>query len=292
MAATEKKPAGRKRAKPKYTPEQVAAYRAEQREKGAELFKTALADLQTSEGWKRWALVRARLYSYSFANTMLILAQMPEARMVASAKFWHDQKRHPVAGSRALRVFAPLLRNPTAEELAAGRAPGDKVLIAFKLVPVFDVSQTDGEPLPVIRAEPVTGSTHASFIPRLEKLALHTGFSVSYEDLSKGLEGYCDPKAKHIAINRSAAPNAQVSVLVHEIAHAMGVGYEEYGREQAEVLVETAAFIVCTSIGLDTSQASVPYVAGWGGADALPALERFAVVVDDVARRIEKAIAP
>jgi hypothetical protein len=288
MATTARKSG---KSKPKYTPEEVAAYRAEQREKGAELMKAAVSELLTSDGWQKWAAMRARLHGYSLNNTLLILIQCPEATMVASGKFWKEQNRYITSGTgSALRIFAPLFRRPTSDEIAAGRDPESKVLYSFKLVPVFDVSQTDGEPLPSKPSQPVTGDSHASFLRPLEVLAQKLGYSVSFESLSPGLGGYCDKNRNHIAIRNDVAPNAQVRTLIHEIAHALGIGYEGYGREQAEVLVETATFIVSTSIGLDTTGASVPYVASWGEANAVAAIEAFAGVVDKVARQIESAV--
>lgn len=276
--------------KPSFTPEQRDAYRKEQRDRSAELMKTAVGELLTSEGWTAWAKCRARMHRYSFANTMLILAQMPDATHVASMKFWNDHERKVIKGERSLKVNAPLFRNPTAEEIAAGHPADKKVLAFFKLVPVFDVSQTDGEPLPVIQPEPVTGDSHAEYLRPLEKMAHSLGYSVSHEDLSDGMGGYCDYAAKHIAIAKGDAVNSQVRTLVHEIAHALGLDYKEYTRSIAEVLVDTATFIVCTSIGLDTSGSTVPYVAGWGGDGAVAAIEKFAVTVDEVARKIEKAV--
>jgi hypothetical protein len=79
-------------------------------------------------------------------------------------------------------------------------------------------------------------------------------------------------------------------VRVHELAHALGIGYREHGRAQAEVLVDTVTYIVCASAGLDVAGESVPYVVGWGEEDAVAAVTRFAKVVDEIARRIEAAI--
>jgi len=275
-----------------FTPEQKEAYRKEQREKGAELMKAGVTELLTSEGWQKWAAMRARLHTYSFANTILILCQCPEASIVMSGKKWIEMKRRIISGTgSALRVWAPLFRRPTDAEIAAGRKPEDKVLYSYKLVPVFDVSQTDGEPLPERPAsQPLTGDSHAAYLRPLEVFAQSLGYSVSFEDLSDGLGGYCDYAAKHIAINKSESINGQVRVLIHEIAHALGIGYAEYGRQQAEVLVETATFIVASSVGLDTTGSSVPYVADWGTADAVKAIEQFASVVDKVARQIEHAV--
>ena len=80
-------------------------------------------------------------------------------------------------------------------------------------------------------------------------------------------------------------------MLVHEIAHAFGLGYSEHGRQRAEVLVDTVTFIVCGAVGLDTSGSSVPYVAGWGESGELDAIRGYAETIDGIARRIEETLA-
>ena len=87
------------------------------------------------------------------------------------------------------------------------------------------------------------------------------------------------------------AANAQLRVLVHELAHALGIGYEEFGRERAEVLVDCATFCVLQTVGLDVAGDSVPYVAAWGEDGALEAVRTFAGRIDEVAKRIEDALA-
>ena len=84
--------------------------------------------------------------------------------------------------------------------------------------------------------------------------------------------------------------NCSVRTLVHELAHALGVGYDEYGREEAEVLVDSVTYVVCSSVGLDVGGESIPYVAGWGEDGALDAIREYAETIDTIARRIEDAL--
>ena len=93
-------------------------------------------------------------------------------------------------------------------------------------------------------------------------------------------------------VNAKLSRNAQVRVLVHEIAHALGVGYREHGRGRAEVIVDTVTYVVCGSVGLDTSRSSVAYVAGWGEDGALDAIRGCAQTIDEIARRIEASLRP
>ena len=138
--------------------------------------------------------------------------------------------------------------------------------------------------------QPIQGDTHAHLLPALEQLAGELGYSVTRRPLDGPADGWCDSHKHEIVINDELPANAQVRVLVHEIAHALGVGYSEYGRRRAEVLVDTVTFIVCGAVGLDTYGSSVPYVAGWGESGELDAIRGYAETIDQIARRIEDSL--
>jgi hypothetical protein len=162
-------------------------------------------------------------------------------------------------------------------------------------VPVFDVSQTDSlpgtEPVPLSPpAQPIEGDSHTELIVPLQELGRELGYRVEIRDLpDHGPGGWCDDKQNEIVIGTAAA-NRQVRTLVHELAHALGVGYEQYGREQAEVLVDCVTHIVCASVGLDVGGESIPYIAGWGEDGALGAIHVYAETIDAIAGRIEDAV--
>jgi hypothetical protein len=109
--------------------------------------------------------------------------------------------------------------------------------------------------------------------------------------LEESADGWCDDERREIVVNQRLPANGQVRVLVHELAHALGVSYREYGRRRAEVLVDTVTYVVCGSAGLDVSGDSVPYVAGWGEDGALDAIREYAETIDAIARRIECVLA-
>ncbi|QEC47040.1 hypothetical protein FSW04_05200 [Baekduia soli] len=166
----------------------------------------------------------------------------------------------------------------------------------FRTVPVFDVSMTDPlpgtEPIPLEPpSEPIAGDTHTHLVGPLIALAGELGYRAEIRDLpTDGPGGWCDPKHKVIVVAAGPA-NAQVRTLVHDIAHALGIGYADYRREQAEVLVDCVTYIACSSAALDMGGESIAYVAGWGEDGALDAIRAYADMVDTVARRIEDAIA-
>ncbi len=180
------------------------------------------------------------------------------------------------------------------EAKADGEEPRRTV---FRAVSVFDVSQTDAlpdkEPVPLQSpCQPIQGDTHTHLLAPLQQLAADLGYSVKRQPLDGPADGWCDSTKREIVVNRELAANAQVRVLVHEIAHALGVSYSDYGRRRAEVLVDTVTFIVCGAVGLDTSGSSVPYVAGWGESGELDVIRRYAETIDKIARRIEEALRP
>src|SRR5215217_723846 len=142
-------------------------------------------------------------------------------------------------GERAIKILAPL----TVKQLDEGGQETSERRIFFRTVRVFDVSQTEPlpgmEPVPLAPpAQPIAGDSHAQLIASLEGLARELGYRVEIRELSEhGPRGWCDPTNKQIVIAGGPA-NRQVRTFVHELAHALGVGYARYGRERAEVLVD------------------------------------------------------
>lgn len=273
--------------------------RAERRRADRQRIEQAARSLLSSEGWQRWVRVRARngLARYSFHNQLLIAMQRPEATYVAGFRAFLELNRCVRKGERAIRILAPMNVPPARDrthEQSTADAPEQRRML-FRAVPVFDVSQTDAlpdkEPVPLESpAEPVRGDSHAHLLPTLSAFASELGYTVSTRPLDGSADGWCDARRREIVVNEGLPANAQVRVQVHEIAHALGVGYKQYGRSRAEVIVDTVTFIVCGSIGLDTSGSSVPYVAGWGEDGALEAIRSYAQTIDEIARRIEDAL--
>jgi antirestriction protein ArdC len=269
----------------KFTPEQRAEYKQAKRTEQREQVEHATRALLSSEGWRRWAETRAVFHRYSWGNCALIAMQCPDATQVAGFKAWQQLGRQVRKGEHAIRILAPMSvkeRDETGEETGERR-------VFFRAVPVFDIAQTDGEPLPEAPREPITGDSHARYLEPLKDLARSMGIAVYEYEPTSAAQGFYDEKGARIVISTELAPNGKVRTLVHELAHAHGVLYKDYGREDAEVIVETAAVIVCGALGLDTSGESIPYIAGWGEANDLDAIKRYAETVDEIARSIEQA---
>lgn len=252
--------------------------------------------LLTSDGWQRWIRVRATSVSrYSVGNQLLIGIDCHYRGItptyVAGFRAFLDLNRCVRKGEKAIKILAPCVVKPRDDD-----DNGEK-RIFFRTVPVWDVSLTDPlpgkDPVPLESpSQPLTGDSHAHLIRPLTALAAELGFTVEIGELPEhGPGGWCDPQAKQIVV-AAGAGNAQVRTLVHEVAHGIGIGYSDYGREQAEVLVDCVTYVVCSSVGLNVGGESIPYVAGWGEDGALDAIRKYAMTIDTVARRIEDALEP
>lgn len=165
----------------------------------------------------------------------------------------------------------------------------------FKTVFVFDRAQVapiDGVDQAPLQppCEPLSGDSHAHLVAPMQAFAESLGFTVTFEAIGGPAGGWCDQRAKRIVVDAGAPPNARLRTLIHETIHGLGVGYEQYGRECAEVIVDTATLLACSSVGLDVTGETVPYVAGWGEDGALEAVTEFAKTIDELARRVETVL--
>jgi len=273
------------------------AERTERRQADRDRLEQAAKALLTSDGWRRWVEVRGRngLARYSFGNQLLIAMQRPDATYVAGYRALLELNRCVRKGEKAIRILAPMSIKHHEAEGSATAEQDDRTRMIFRAVPVFDVAQTEPlpgkEPVPLdAPCQPIEGDSHLHLLPALEDLAGELGYTVTRRPVEGPAEGWCNTRNHQIVVNSELSGNAQVRVLVHELAHALGIGYRDHGREQAEVLVDTVTYIVCSSVGLDTAGSSVPYIAGWGEDGQLDAIRSYAETIDTVAKRIEGAL--
>ena len=251
--------------------------------------RDAVSTLVNEDGFKRWIQCRARFHRYSFGNVLLIASQRPDATHVAGFNSWRTKfKRTVCKGEKAIRILAPIV----VKKLDAETGEVTRAVVGFRGACVFDVSQTSGEPLPEPPVcTPHDGDELGKHLSALEGHARELGYMVYRYVPEGGALGYCDPVGMRIVISPELSPNAQVSTLVHELAHAHGLGYREYDRPACEVIVEATTAIVLGSLGFDPASFSVPYIASWAQDDeGLEALEKFASVIDSTARKLETAL--
>lgn len=223
-----------------------------------ELLHQGVADLMSSEGWRQALEMKSKFHQYSFFNVSLILAQRPGATLVAGFRRWPSLGRYVRRGEMGIAILAPLLKkNPD--------NPAELVLIGFKAAFVFDVSQTDGAELPLLEAPKLLEDDTAAIrraISDLEAFAQGERLTVSYDLGHPRALGAYRPISRTIAIKPDLPPLQRVKTLVHELAHALLHDVTDE-RHSAELEAESAAFLVCHELGLDTSSYSFAYLAGW-----------------------------
>ena len=277
--------------------------RAARREADRQKARQAVEALKTSDGWQRWLALRRHFHRYSLANQLLIALQKPDATRVAGFRAWLKLGYAVRRGERAIKIWVPV--PPSKKKLdewrARGADPADRPRTWFRLGPVFDRSQVDPLPPP---AEPVPldppivaleGDDLAWAWPALVDLGAEIGSIVAVEPLPRGCGGSYDTTTRGIAINEVASVNQRVKTLVHELGHALVRAEPEddetpMSYDEEELVVESVAFTVCGSLGIDTSGYSIPYLASWSENAELATIEQAAGIIDRIARRIEDAL--
>ena len=270
--------------------------RGARRRRDRERLQQAAAELLSSEGWARWVKTRAMFHSYSAGNCMLLAAQCHQRGIVptriAGFRTWLKLGRVVRKGETALRILAPVALKQRDEQTGP---EGEERRVVFRTAFVFDVTQTEvldgAEPAELEPPrQPLTGDSHAHLLAPMRGFAESLGYSVSCESIEGSAGGWCDPKAKRIVVDADVPANAQLRTLIHECAHALGIGYDTYSRAQAEVMVDTVTPVAASAVGLAVDGETIPYVSGWGEDGALDAVTEFAETIDRVARRIEDVL--
>ena len=257
--------------------------------------ETGIQELFESERYKAYLTTMSKFHSYSFNNTLLIAMQ--GGQLVAGYNKWRDNfHRNVKKGEKAIKILAPapFKAKKEVQKLDAQGRPvmgkdGKPVtevqeiqVPAFKIVSVFDVSQTEGEPLPSIGVEELTGSVerYGEFFKALEQTS---PVPIGFEDIPGGSHGYYHLTEKRIAIQAAMSELQTLKTAIHEIAHSKlhAIDPEAPAIEQAdrpdsrtrEVQAESVAYAVCQHYGLDTSDYSFGYVAGWSSGKELKELK-------------------
>ena len=268
---------------------------AERMKEITDRLETGTQELFESERYKAYLTTMSKFHSYSFNNTLLIAMQ--GGQLVAGYNKWRDDfHRNVKKGEKAIKILAPapFKAKKEVQKLDAQGRPvmgkdGKPVtevqeiqVPAFKIVSVFDVSQTEGEPLPSIGVEELTGSVerYGEFFKALEQTS---PVPIGFEDIPGGSHGYYHLTEKRIAIQEGMSELQTLKTAIHEIAHSKlhAIDPEVPAIEQAdrpdsrtrEVQAESVAYAVCQHYGLDTSDYSFGYVAGWSSGKDLKELK-------------------
>jgi hypothetical protein len=220
----------------------------------------AVGEIQDSYSFRTYLDVQARFHRYSWSNVALILAQRPDATQVAGYKAWLRMNRYVKRGEKAIKIIVPICRKQEGED-------GDEESkLFFGVGNVFDVSQTDGEPLPTVDVPMLAGGGGERLYTELAELAGRECLQVErVAELPGEITGFYERGSSRIVL-RLAAQLQMTKTLAHELGHHFaGHGLPEDGspRAEQETVAESVAYVVLAHHGLDSGERSFPYIAIW-----------------------------
>ena len=244
-----------------------------------------LAELFNSDSYKSYLSTMSKFHNYSFNNTLLIAMQKPEASLVAGYNAWQKNfGRHVNKGEKAIRILAPVPYkikeerekvDPITQEIMIdrdGNPQKEEVEItipAFRAVSVFDVSQTDGKPITELEAKELLSDVEG-YQDMIHAVEAVSPVPIEMEEIAGESKGYFDREARRIAVQENMSESQTLKTMIHEVAHSMlhnkEVEQEEQERKDRntkEVEAESIAYTVCQHFGVDTSEYSFGYIAGW-----------------------------
>ena len=244
-----------------------------------------LQDLFNSDSYCNYLRTMSKFHNYSFNNTLLIAMQKPDATLVAGYKAWQKNfERHVNKGEKAIRILAPAPYkikeerdkiDPVTQELLLdkdGNPQKEEVEItipAFRAVSVFDLSQTDGKPIPELTAKELLSDVEG-YQDMIRAVEAISPVPIELEEIAGDSKGYYDREAKRIAVQENMSESQTLKTMIHEVAHSKLHSKEVEQDEQMkkdrntkEVEAESIAYTVCQHFGIDTSDYSFGYIAGW-----------------------------
>lgn len=217
----------------------------------------AVGAIQDSDSFRRWLDISSRFHNYSLGNQLLIAMQRPDATYVAGFHAWLKLGRHVLKGEKGIKIMVPLARKITNDE-----GDEERRVTGFGTGHVFDVSQTDGEPLPTLEVPTLDGDVGAELWDGLSGFAASRGVSVNVVDpgeLPRDTMGYYMPATKGIVVG-AYGQRQRTKTLAHELGHHIA---RVDDRAENECIAEGIAYVVCAHFGVDTGERSFPYVASW-----------------------------
>lgn len=236
--------------------------------------KEGIKEFLDSDKYRDYLTKMSQLNNYSNRNLRLILAQNPEARQVASFKQWKENfGRYVKKGEKALRIFKPMtkIKKDENNQPILDKNGNPETVTFFGLVPVFDVSQTEGKEMPKAAEvkEQLTDLDYANLYRALMAIAKENDVSVRFEEMENNKHGYYSVQENQIVLRSNEMNKAQIiKTFLHEMAHAElhhadNPQKENLTRSTAELQAESVAYVVSSYYGIDTSEYSFNYLSGW-----------------------------
>lgn len=263
----------------------MAEKREEQMKEITERLEQGVKELFTSEKYTEYLKTMSQFHNYSFNNTLLIAMQKPEATLVAGFAAWQKKfNRHVKRGEKGIQIIAPIAVKQKEEVEKFDSTTNEPILRPdgqpeteevehiiphFRVATVFDVSQTEGEPLPELETPELMGSVE-NFEIFMKAIEMVSPVPMRYAEVEGTSKGFYSNTDKEIVIQEGMSESQTMKTGVHEVTHAMchdrdlmEEAGEKKNRMTKEVEAESVAYTVCSYFGLDTSDYSFPYIAGW-----------------------------
>lgn len=278
-----------------------------------ERLENGVKELYASDNYAQYITAMAKFHHYSFGNALLILFQRPQATQVAGYNTWKQLGRQVKRGEKGIMILAPCnfrasLEREKIDPLTGqallgpdGKPLTEKVKIApnrFKIAHVFDLSQTEGRELPQIGVSELTGDV-ADYTGIYNRLTALSPLPVVQEDFQRSAKGYTSFTENRIVVKPGMSQVQTIKTLVHEIAHAKLHKPDDIldvprpdERRRKEVEAESIAYVVCQHFGIDTTDYSLAYVAGWSKGRELTELKGSLNIIHATAGEIIDAISP
>lgn len=256
-----------------------------------EQLEKSIQDFMESEKYKTFLSSMAKFHNYSLNNQILIAVQKPDSTLCAGYTTWQKQNRYVKKGEKGIRIICPapykkeylkdVIDKTTGkpELLPDGKAKQEivqKVIPFFKVGYVYDISQTEGQPLPEI-ADILEGDLGEGLKSLKEAMLQVSPVPVSFQPIDGEANGFYSPTAGEIVVDSTLSEKQSLKTLIHETAHAIlhnpETASSQSTRETKEVEAESVAYVVCQYFGLDTSDYSFGYIAGWSSGKGTPELK-------------------
>ena len=279
-----------------------------------EKLEQGVKDVFTSDKYVKYLSTMAKFHDYSFNNILLIAMQRPDATLIAGYQAWKKNfGRNVMQGEKGIRILAPspykIKQNVEKKDSVTGKTligndgkpvmeEKEVTIPAYKVVTVFDVSQTEGKELPTI-ADELTGDVkqYEDFFAALERTS---PVPIGFEKIKGGAHGYYRLDEKRIAIDEGMSELQNLKTAIHEMAHAkmhdidLNASPEQQqarpDRRTREVQAESVAYIVCQHYGLETSDYSFEYIATWSSGREIAELKESLTVIRNTASELIKDI--
>lgn len=279
--------------KSNFDPKAAAEARKKEMEQMAEKLEAGVKEVFQGENYKKYLDFCAKLPRYSVNNQLLIMMQKPYATMCQSYTGWKEMNRYVRKGEKGIRVLAPSpykmereqeKKDPMGNTILDSDGEPVKEIVeikvnAFKPVSTFDITQTEGEPVPTLGVDELTGSVEGYEL-LMQAIKEASPVPISFEEISSGAKGYFQVEENRIAIQEGMSEMQTVKTALHETSHAtlhskekMNENSDKKSRNQKECEAESVAYVVCQHYGLDTAEYSFPYVAGWSSNKEIPELK-------------------